>query len=317
MPCYNAGRFLEAAIRSIAGQTFRNWELLVVDDASTDTSLEIATGWARRDPRIHVLANQRNKGQTACLNQGLREATGTWIARQDADDLSHPLRLTRQFELVTVHPELVLVGTAARIIDAADRLCGLLDVPLGVESIRVACTFLNPFVHTAAFFHREKVLGGFGGYDEAFRIAQDYDLWERIVEKHPSANLAARLVCYRHLSSSLSKTGSACAFAEATRVADRAWARRSPPAAGPDHAALMALREGQGEPERVAKALHRIEAALPRSERKGWRAYSALLTLKAAGASRSWSVRLGGIARAVATSPASSLRWLLERTLAS
>ncbi len=127
---YNAGRFFDASIRSILNQTFRDFEFLIVDDASTDGSAGVAGEWARKDSRIRVIRNEANKGQTPCLNQGLALARGRWIARQDADDLSHPLRLTRQFEHVTLKPGTVLLGTNGRIIDEGDRLVGLLDAPL-------------------------------------------------------------------------------------------------------------------------------------------------------------------------------------------
>lgn len=225
MPVFNAGRFLEPAIRSIVGQTFQNWELLIVDDGSSDGSRDVAAGWARRDGRIRVIANRVNQGQTVRLNQGLHAARGEWIARQDADDLSHPLRLARQFERVTSQPELVLLGCCGRIIDADDSLTGLLDVPLTPEEISWTAPFLNPFLHTGVLFRTGVVRETLGGYDEHFRIAQDYDLWTRIAALHPVANLGERLVCYRHLESSLSKSGRSTAFQEAARISSREAAR--------------------------------------------------------------------------------------------
>jgi glycosyltransferase involved in cell wall biosynthesis len=116
MTVYNAGRYLDAAIASIAAQTFRDWEFVIVDDASTDGSPEVAEAWAKRDSRIRVIRNAVNKGQTPCLNQGLREARGRWIARQDADDLSLPERLERQ---LAAADGFALLGTNGWIIDAA------------------------------------------------------------------------------------------------------------------------------------------------------------------------------------------------------
>ncbi len=221
MTVYNAGRFLDPAIRSVTNQVFRDWEYVIVDDASTDGSTEVLKKWAAAEPRIRLILNPSNKGQTPCLNQGLRETRGTWIARQDADDLSHPLRLLRQHERITINPDLVLLGTCGRMIDENDKLVGLLDAPTTAESISWWSPFLNPFVHTSVMFRREVIAGEFGGYDESFRIAQDYDLWGRVAAQRPAANLIERLVCYRHLSSSLSKTGREIAFDEADRVSAR------------------------------------------------------------------------------------------------
>lgn len=307
MTVYNAGRFLEPAIASIAGQTFRDWEFLIVDDASTDGSAEIAASWARRDGRIRVIRNAQNKGQTPCLNQGLRAARGAWVARQDADDLSHPLRLTRQFEQVTIHPEIVLLGTAGRMIDANDRLCGLLDVPATRATIRAAAAFLNPFLHTSVFFRREVILDALGGYDPAFRIAQDYDLWERVIAKYPAANLPARLVCYRHLEASLSKAGSGEAFREAARVAARG--RIADPAFA---AALAALREGRPvNAEALFQALHFLGRDMTGRDRRAWRRYSAALFLRAAGGRKTPSALL----RAFALDPAFAISWSIDRML--
>ena len=221
MTVYNAGAYLEASLASITDQSFADWELVVVDDASTDGSLSVLQDWSRRDPRIRVIPNQQNKGQTPCLNQGLRLCQGTWIARQDADDLSHPRRLELQLEYLQNHPETVLLGTQGVLINERGRRIGLLDIPCDAAGILWAASFLNPFLHTSVIFRRDVVVAEFGGYDERFRIAQDYDLWMRLAAIYPTANLKARLVSYRHLGSSLSKTGSETAFAEASLISAR------------------------------------------------------------------------------------------------
>jgi len=221
MTVYNAGRFLDPAIRSITNQVFRDWEFVIVDDASTDNSREVLENWAREEPRIRLILNDRNTGQTPCLNQGLQVARGQWIARQDADDLSHPLRLIHQFEKVVTNDRLVLLGTCGRIIDENNHRVGLLDAPITMSAIAWWAPFLNPFVHTSVLVRTDVIRDEFGGYDESFRIAQDYDLWTRISAKNPAANLPARLVAYRHLSTSLSKAGKSTAFAEADLVSKR------------------------------------------------------------------------------------------------
>lgn len=253
MTVYNAGRFLDPSIRSILGQAFRNFEFLIVDDASTDGSADLVEQWARRDARVRLIRNEFNKGQTPCLNQGLRLARGKWVARQDADDLSHPTRLAEQFQFTTMHPEVVLLGTNGRIIDEHDRLTGLLDAPLSHGSITWTAPFLNPFMHTAVLFRTDLVRDTFGGYDENFRIAQDYELWTRVLARHQTANLAQRLVCYRHLESSLSKNGRERAFAEAELVSRRESERLFSAPPGPNEQTVIArFREGlRAEDRRV------------------------------------------------------------------
>lgn len=245
MTVFNAGRHLDASIRSIVDQAFRNFEFVIVDDASTDGSLEVAKSWARRDARLRVVENSANKGQTRCLNQGLREARGKWVARQDADDLSHPARLAEQFQFTTMFPDVVLLGTNGRIIDKDDHLFGLLDAPLSHAGITWTAPFLNPFIHTSVLFRTDVVREEFGGYDESYRIAQDYELWTRVIARHKSANLAERLVCYRHLGSSLSKAGREQAFAEARAVSEREAGRAfSAELSSAEHDLLASFREG-------------------------------------------------------------------------
>ncbi len=217
MTVYNAGRFLEPAIESIVRQSFRDWEFLIVDDASSDGSPDVAESWAARDHRIRVIRNSTNKGQTPCLNQGLWECRGEWVARQDADDLSSPDRLAEQMEYLRQNPEIILLGTQGFLIDADNRKIGLLDAPCGEAEIGWCAPFLNPFLHTSVMFRRA-VAEELGGYDEAFRIAQDYDLWARMMSVGPAENLSNRLVSYRHAETSLSKSGRDVAFAEADRV---------------------------------------------------------------------------------------------------
>ena len=315
MTSYNAGRFLDPAIRSIVNQTFRDWEFLIVDDCSTDGSVELAAAWTERDPRIRLVRNPANKGQTACLNQGLREARGKWIARQDADDLSHPLRLTRQFEAVTACPDLVLVGTSGRMIDGNDRLAGLLDVPSTTSLIRRMATFINPFLHTSVFFSTRVVRDDLGGYNERFRIAQDYDLWCRLVPEFASANLTARLVSYRHLASSLSKSQSPRAFDEAREIGRRHTGAVFPGRLTEEEvAALDSFREGLSSDHLKAfhSAIGRLGEGLEPGEKAPWQSFESALNLRAAGSLHGVPAIMS-LVRALRASPMFAASWLVER----
>lgn len=316
---FNAGRFFEPSIRSILDQTFRNFEFLIIDDASTDGSAEVAEAWARKDPRIRVIHNAENKGQTACLNQGLQVARGEWIARQDADDLAHPSRLSKQHRFLITQPDVVLLGTNGRIIDEQDRLAGLLDAPLSQQGIKWAAPFLNPFMHTSVIFRAKIIRDQFGGYDEAYRIAQDYELWTRVIASHQSANLPQRLVCYRHLTTSLSKAGRDAAFKEAALVSAREAKRAF----------------GRTLNEREARLIAAFREGLDPSNRRAfWRLYEELLSkedarggdisrtvamhhLKAAGAlfGRAWWLAIAEILKALRKNSGATLGWLAARYL--
>jgi glycosyltransferase involved in cell wall biosynthesis len=221
MTVFNAEKYLANSIESICHQTFRDWEFLIVDDASTDDSVKIAEEYALKDQRIRVIQNDLNKGQTACLNQGLNEARGKWIARQDADDLSLPTRLEQQIKCVAHYPTLALVGSCGFMIDSLDHLVGLLDVPLRQEVIYWSAPIANPFLHTSVLFQRD-IVRFLGGYDTTYHIAQDYDLWGRLLAGgYETKNLSERLICYRHLSHSLSQNNQQQTFQEISIISER------------------------------------------------------------------------------------------------
>jgi len=196
MAVHNGLPYLAASLESMARQTYRDFEFLLIDDASTDGSSELMQSWAERDPRIRLLRQEENRGLTASLNVGLREARGTWIARQDADDISHPRRLELQMAEIGRRPELILLGTNGWLINEDSRPCGLINAPCGDEGLRWSVVFYNPFLHGSVCFHREKIVA-LGGYDPRFRVAQDYDLWIRVLRHWPADNLRQRLIQYR------------------------------------------------------------------------------------------------------------------------
>ncbi len=221
MTVFNAEKYLSASLQSICQQTFKDWEFLIIDDASTDQSRRIAQEYAHRDQRFRLITNEHNQGQTICLNQGLREARGRWIARQDADDLSLPTRFEEQMKVIEEYPHLALVGTSGVMINERDELVGLLDVPLRQEVIVWSMALANPFLHTSVCF-QTNIIRFLGGYDPQYRIAQDYDLWARLIAAgYDTKNLPNRLVCYRHLDSSLSKKNKEQALEEITTISAR------------------------------------------------------------------------------------------------
>lgn len=221
MTVFNGGRHLAPAVQSILSQSHTDFEFLIVDDASTDGSIETLQTLAAGDSRIRLLLNDRNKGQTACLNQGLREARGKWIARQDADDLSLPGRLAAQWEAVRSCPDLVLLGVNGWIIDEKGACSGLIHAPLHDPGIRWSMPFKNPFIHTGVMFR-----AGEGFYDEEFKICQDWEFWSRLAERGRLANLSDRLVAYRHSEKSLSHVSAERTESESTKIVSRIWLGR-------------------------------------------------------------------------------------------
>jgi glycosyltransferase involved in cell wall biosynthesis len=203
MPVRNGAAHLPAAIDSILSQTFADFELLILDDGSTDATPEILR--ALRDPRVRVVTHSKNLGLVPTLNEGLQLARGEFVARQDHDDLSQPTRLQKQHAHLREHPECVLVGSQAWQIGEDNRPALPLFRPQDAESIRWYSCFDNAFIHSAVMFRRAVISGEFGGYPNSFR-SEDFALWSRIARQRTTANLAEPLLFYREYAGSV--TGS-------------------------------------------------------------------------------------------------------------
>jgi glycosyltransferase involved in cell wall biosynthesis len=195
MPVLNAGAHLRPAIDSVLAQRGPSFELLVIDDGSTDGSVELAESF--RDPRIVVIRNERRGGLAMALNVGLRRAGGEFAARLDADDLARPGRFARQVDFLRRHPQVALVGSQARLIDAAGTVIGSVGRCRDERSIRWYNLLDNPFIHSSVMFRRGEVVDQCGGYDERLRLCEDWDLWGRILERFGARNLDEALVDYR------------------------------------------------------------------------------------------------------------------------
>jgi len=124
MPAFNAELFIADAIESIISQTYRNWELIAVDDGSTDATKQIIRNLANKNNKIKPIYLRKNHGESAAANIGFSKTKDQYIARIDADDIAHPERLTKQVKFLQNHPDYVLVGSQADIIDEYNQIIG-------------------------------------------------------------------------------------------------------------------------------------------------------------------------------------------------
>ncbi len=181
MSVYNGEAYLAQAVESILNQTFPDFEFIILNDCSTDSTAEILQRYARRDSRIKILHNEQNLGLTASLNRGLRAAQGMYIARQDADDISLPTRFAEQVHFLNQNPDVVLVSGNSELIDAAGQVIGHLNRAAPPELVHWYLLFYNHVSgHSQVMFRREAALK-VGGYDESLPYSQDYDLWLRLL----------------------------------------------------------------------------------------------------------------------------------------
>jgi glycosyltransferase involved in cell wall biosynthesis len=173
--------YLDESIGSIVSQTFPDFELIVVDDGSTDGTPDLLARWRREDPRV-VVIRQQHQGQTPGLNRAIAAATGQYLARQDADDVSEPERFAREVEHLDRHPRLAVVGTGAAVIDASGEEIGSLPAPPGPAVVRRRLWGENVLNHGSVMMRRE-ALDKVGAYRAGFRFANDWDLWLRMVQQ--------------------------------------------------------------------------------------------------------------------------------------
>jgi GT2 family glycosyltransferase len=212
IPVHNGEKYLAQAIESVLSQTFRDFELLIVDDGSSDGTAAIIRGYAGRDPRIRCLS-QENRGVASAGNRGLQEARAEWVARLDADDVFLPEKLERQAAFIRGNPDAKIVGTLAGFIDHAGRSLGLVGTegPFTPAEFHRLVRERRPiyFVNSSTLMHRETVLA-LGGYREPFAPAEDVDLWIRMVESgHLMLKIPEPLLLYRMHGESLTMTQNA------------------------------------------------------------------------------------------------------------
>jgi glycosyltransferase involved in cell wall biosynthesis len=189
MPAYNAERYVADAIASILGQTFQDFELIVIDDASTDSTWEIITRHAGLDPRLKPLRNSSNLKIAKTLNRGIEMARGRYVARMDADDWSYPDRLEKQYEFMESRPEIVLSGGTIEVCDDALSCINRRQYPKADAEIREKIFFYSPFCHPAIIC-RTDMLRRADGYNESLEVAQDYDLYFRMGRLGVLANMS-------------------------------------------------------------------------------------------------------------------------------
>lgn len=192
IPFYNAGKYFALAIQSIINQSYKNWELILVNDGSTDDSLKIAMSFT--DPRIRVMHDNTNRGISFRLNQIIAEAKGQYIARMDADDLAFPDRLKEQVDMFERDPRLDIVDSEAVIIHEHNEVIGKRAVRYDFTSIRQTFGSVR-FIHPTVMFRKsfiEKFL-----YNSEFDGAEDRDLWIRCYETAHVGKIPYPLYFYR------------------------------------------------------------------------------------------------------------------------
>jgi glycosyltransferase involved in cell wall biosynthesis len=203
MPFYNAAPYLAAAINSILQQSFTDFELLLIDDGSTDQSLEIAQSFAAQHKDIKILQNKANQGLVYTRNKGLAAAKGEYIACLDADDVALPQRLAKQVAFLEKNPNIALLGSFAGYIDQHDKQFHVETPKTAANRVGIWLLFQNCFIQSSVIF-RKSCLENLQ-YRHLYPPSEDYDLWVQIAYRFPVANLPEVLTLHRKHDTNISK----------------------------------------------------------------------------------------------------------------
>lgn len=197
MPAFNAARTIARAIRSVRAQPFGDWNLVVVDDASTDGTVDVARESSEGEPRIEIIRNQVNRGAASSMNLAWRRTDSRYVAVLDSDDAALPVRLTAPIDRLNADREISVLGGAAFFVDQSRRFLRRVSLPLSHQALERRRWYASPFIHPSVTLRRE-FLNTLGGYKDGLRLGEDYDLWMRGFQfgKFRYANLDEPLVIY-------------------------------------------------------------------------------------------------------------------------
>lgn len=204
MPVFNAEKYLREAIDSIIRQSITDWELIIINDGSTDSSETIIKSYT--DTRIRYYINEHNLGLIATLNKAIDLCKGEYIARMDADDISEEDRFRLQASFLEKNKEYALCGADAKVIDDNNTETGKILNLTTNDYLQINLLFSVPFIHPSIMIRSEILKSNH--FDSKYKHAEDYELWCRIANKHKIANIGSYLLKYRWHTSNVSVTNS-------------------------------------------------------------------------------------------------------------
>lgn len=203
MSVYNSQKYLCESISSILNQTFKDFEFLILNDGSTDKSDRIIRSFVKKDKRIKYFKRKR-RGLTSGLNFLIKKSKCKFLARQDADDISHDQRLELQYDFITKNKDCVLLGTNGFKINERGNIMKKISLPLSNDKIQKRLFIQNSFIHSSVMI-KKKTLKKINLYDEKFLYSQDYDCWCRISKFGKINNLKKHLIKLRIHNNSITK----------------------------------------------------------------------------------------------------------------
>lgn len=193
MAVYNGEMHLEKCVKSVQAQSFTDWDFVIINDGSTDSSADILRRLSSTDKRIEVITNTSNRGLAYSLNLGWRRACGELIARVDVDDENMPNRLEVQEQFMRLHQEIDVLGSAAELVNSSGEVLGISCRPERHVDLAKVMYKESPFFHSSVMV-RKSFYARIGGYDEKIRFSQDIDMWLRAFQNSCFHNLSDALI---------------------------------------------------------------------------------------------------------------------------
>jgi glycosyltransferase involved in cell wall biosynthesis len=193
MAVYNGEKYLKEAIDSVLNQTFADFEFIIVNDGSTDSSQKIIKSYS--DPRIRLIDNEKNLGLMKSLNKGIKLANGEFIARMDGDDICFSERFEKQLKFLEKHPEIGVLGSQVVNIDQSGKELKISTKFIEPELIKWCSVFSCPLLHPTVMVRADLLKNNL--YDESYNQAEDFELWSRLLDLTSFANLKEPWLYYR------------------------------------------------------------------------------------------------------------------------
>ena len=205
MPVYNSEKYLREAINSILCQTFKDFELIIINDGSADNSRSIIQEFQKQDTRIKLIENEKNLGISRSLNLGIDHAVGKYIARMDSDDISIKSRFSNQVKILELNPEIGFLGSSGYYIDENGKKISFYKVPTSFLEIKWGSLLCSPFIHPSVMIRKELFEKTNIRYDDTKLYVEDYDLWSKFINITKAINLKEPLIKYRIYSQFINK----------------------------------------------------------------------------------------------------------------
>jgi GT2 family glycosyltransferase len=203
MSVHNGEKYLEQTLQSITSQTYTDFEVIIINDCSTDQTSNIL-GKYKDNEKFKIINNESCLGLTKSLNIGISKARGKYIARLDADDIALPERLSIQKQFLDDNKDIVCIGSASIIIDENGNKTGFKKVVSNIDTLKFRMILANQISHPSAFF-RTEIIKKIGGYNENYKYAQDFNLWSRLLKAgYKISNIEKPLILYRVHNKSIS-----------------------------------------------------------------------------------------------------------------